>query len=118
MSRTGSSKNLQMGGSVSVPQDMPVQGIEDASIGLAYSMRKYNSVFWHENRNHFVIHVPKNFRDHRSYEYWILTKEQVEGADRCLRDNQPPFRWMSKAKPPGRVVRRKLLKGYGGKTSI
>jgi hypothetical protein len=117
-SRTGSTQEPANGGSVIGPQDISVNRIENASPGLAYTMRKYQSVFWHDSGKYYVLHVPKKFRDHRSYEYWKITKQQVEGADRYLLDGQPPLRWMSEAKPPGRPARERSLKGWGGKRSI
>ena len=86
--------------------------------------RRLSGMFRHklrpELREHplLFIHVPKNFRDHRSYQYWTVTNQQVDGADRCLKDGQPPFRWMEEANPPNRLKRRKPLKGYGYKQSI
>jgi hypothetical protein len=91
--------------------DISIKRIEDASPGLAYAMRKYQSLFWHDAGGRYVLHVPKN----RTTEYWTITKKQIEGADKCLKDDQPPYRSMIEAKPPGRPVRRKSLKGYSGK---
>ena len=94
-----------------------VRRIEDAPSGLANVMRKHGAVFYREGRDKYIIDVPKRTKrgtpDHRSYEQWTISKNQIELMTSDLDSGVPPLRF--DAKPPIRNLRRHSLKGRSTK---
>jgi hypothetical protein len=98
-------------------EEEKIQRVEDAPLGLAYVLRKHDSLFYVERGSKYLIDVPRRTKagkpDHRNYERWVISKDKVELTTKDLECQIPPLRFdaepLRTKKPRPRKRSRKRL---------